>query len=173
MVLGDPANAPAKRPRPSVPDTPEYHRYKRIYWILMGIGVAGVVGTFIGQMYMQDLICQNWMVMMAVAYAGIIGAIIIDNVKIRKLQKAHAKNSESGKKSPKQLKHEEQKALAAKQLEEARKAQRQMKRGNFRLPLPTLRKSAAPDATGEAVGVDDLLPSPTDDAEPSRPENNE
>ena len=169
VVIGDPAKAPAKQSRPSVPDTPEYHRYKRIYWILMGVGVVGIVAMFIAQIYLQDSIGQGWMVFMGVAYAGVIGAIIIDNVKIRKLQKAHAKSNEAGRKSPKQLKHDEQKTLAAKQLEEARKAQRQMKRDNFRLPLPTLRKSAAQNAADDTASANDPQPGLNDDGEFKRP----
>ncbi|MDR2673207.1 MAG: hypothetical protein LBC35_08060 [Coriobacteriales bacterium] len=148
FIVKPAASSAESKPRPSKPDTPEYRKFKRIYWILMGIGIVAVIGSFSSQFFYIDFIeGQGWIILMGIAYVCIIGAIVLDYAKIRKLQKEHTKANDQGKKSPKQLKHDEQKALAAKQLEESRKLQRELKRANSKIPL--LRKPRAGSGSSE------------------------
>ncbi|MDR3136015.1 MAG: hypothetical protein LBU07_01050 [Coriobacteriales bacterium] len=148
------ASAPAS-PRPTTPDTPEYRRYRRIYWVLLIVGVSCAAIMLLSPIYFADALSGSASAtLMGIAYACIIGAIVIDYAKVRKLRQAHERASNPSRKSPKQLKHEERKTLAAKQLEEARKAQRNLKRAGTRLPL--LRKS--PAVVNEGAGDEAALP---------------
>ncbi len=156
------AATPASAPKPTasrVPNTPEYRRYKRIYWILMGVGIVSIALSFGGTFLFPGLLeGAGTMVPMGIAYAAVIGAIVLDYTKIRKMQKAHTSQMASGKQSPKQQKHEMQKAEAAALLEESRKAQRELKRANSKVPF--LRKpkevtEKAEDAEGAAGAVTD------------------
>ncbi|MDR1089346.1 MAG: hypothetical protein LBL23_08790 [Coriobacteriales bacterium] len=122
--------------RPKGPDTPQYRRLKKIYWVLMGIGIVAIVSSFVinfsDPAFMDGM---GMMVPMGVAYVAVISAIVLDYAKIRKLQKAHQKEISGSKGSPKQQKHEAQKKEAAALLEESRKAQKELKRANSKLPF--------------------------------------
>jgi hypothetical protein len=99
-------NKNTKVNKPNVPNTPEYKKFKRIYWVLMAIGIAAVATSFIIQFTVHDVFeSPLWMVPMGIAYVSIIAAIVLDYAKIRRMAKAHVKNSDTGKMSPKQIKH--------------------------------------------------------------------
>lgn len=136
IFIGPPKTNQPAAPRLKGPDTAEYHRLKRIYWVLMGIGVVAIVASFIFNFSTPEFL-EGWgmMLPMGVAYVAVIGAIILDYTKIRKMQKAHAASSEAGRNSPKQLKHQQQKAEAAALLEESKKAQKNLKKANSKLPF--------------------------------------
>ena len=133
--------------RPSaVPTTKQYKDLKRIYWILIGIGVVFVAASFLTQTYYADRM-EIWGVAMGAAYVCIIGAIIFDFAKVRPLVKAHQNqvSGGSGKKSPKQIKHQEEAAERARQIEEFNKAKKQARRLSRRQVL-----GLAPKASGVA-----------------------
>lgn len=148
----------AARTRAKGPDTEEYRRLKRIYWTLMGTGVVAIIISFVINFNFQEVM-DGWamMIPMGIAYAAVIGAIILDYSKIRKLQKAHMGQGDNSKKSPKQLKHEQQKAEAAALLEESKKAQKELKRANSKNPF--VRKPKEVTAKGE----EDLASKTSDD----------
>jgi len=123
------ASGSAAQPKPArssiYPDTPEYKRWRKIYWVLIGIGIVIIAITFILQTNVPDA-AALWGMLMVAAYAFVIGAIVLDFVKIRPLVKAHqaAKGGTAGKKSPKQLKHEQEAAERARELEQYKKARK-------------------------------------------------
>lgn len=133
------------------PTSSEYKRLKRIYWILMGVGIGAIVISLLMN-FMFPMLLNGWgmMVPMAVAYIAVIGAIILDYTKIRKMQRAQ--NGEGGKKSPKQLKHEQERAEAARLMEEQKRAQRKAKRSKSKLSVGKSKDSdeAEPSAQDEA-----------------------
>jgi hypothetical protein len=154
---------------PNVPQTPEYKKYKKIYWILMAVGIASVVVSFLmqfaipGAMELMD--GTGWMIPMGLAYVSIIAAIVLDYAKIRRLTKAHVAASSSGKKSPKQMKHEERKAATAQRMEASKKAQKELKRANSKIPFVGKSGAAEPVEADveEAAEIDDVL-----DVEPAQ-----
>lgn len=136
------------------PDTPEYRRYKKIYWILMGIGIVAVILSFVVNFTVPALL-GGWgmMVPMGIAYAAIIGALVINYAKINKMKKAHMQATVGGKSSPKQQKHEQRKAEAARLLEENKKAQKEQKRANSKLPfMRKPKEEAEADTSDKAEG---------------------
>jgi uncharacterized membrane protein len=145
------AAKPTSRPvNPNVPQTPEYKRLKRIYWVLMGIGIFFIVVSFLVQMYGYDYMAQNefmtnygFLLLMAPAYICLISGLILDYTKIRKLQRAHIRSSDSSKMSPKQIKHEQDKAEAARAMEESRQRQKEIKRAGSKIPLYRKKESSA------------------------------
>ncbi len=156
FVAPRPTDANANVPvRGKGPDTPEYKRLKKIYWILMGVGVAAIIVSFIINFNFPEFL-DGWgmMVPMVLAYVAVIGALILDYSKIRKMQKEYNKAaSGGGRNSPKQQKHEQQKAEAARLLEEQKKAQKELKRANSKMPFKRKSKEDAdlgiPDETEE------------------------
>lgn len=128
------------KPKGKGPDTPEYKRLKRIYWTLMGVGVVAIALSLLMNFQFPEML-SGWgmMVPMGVAYVAVIGAIILDYTKIRKMQRAH--QGDDSKKSPKQLKHEQERAEAARLMEENKKAQRELKRANSKIPFISKSKS--------------------------------
>jgi uncharacterized membrane protein len=132
------------------PTTKRYKDLRRIYWILLGIGVVFVAMSFIFQMNYYDRV-EVWGVPMGLAYVMIIGAIIFDFVKVKPLVKAHQKqiSGGSGRKSPKQLKHEQEAAERARQIEEFNKAKKQARRFSPRQVLERLpKRGSGSDAAG-------------------------
>lgn len=136
------------------PDTPEYKKLKRIYWVLMGVGIVAIAISFLINFTAPEFM-DGWgmMLPMGVAYIAVIGAIILDYSKIRKMQREHNKQVVGGKMSPKQLKHEQQKAEAAALLEEQKKAQKEQKRANSKLPF--IKKTTAATTEEESPATSD------------------
>ncbi|MDR1016622.1 MAG: hypothetical protein LBL67_04065 [Coriobacteriales bacterium] len=98
---------------------PQYKKLRRIYWVLMAIGVVSVVASLLIQMNIKDNVVA-WMVPMGVAYVTVIGALIIDFSKIRPIMKKAARSN--GSLSPKQLKHEQEKQAQAAAIQAEKKA---------------------------------------------------
>lgn len=143
------AQQPAQ-PRGKGPDTPEYKKLKRIYWVLMAVGVVAIIISFIINFSFPNML-DGWamMVPMGIAYVAVIGAIILDYSKIRKMQREYLGDGGGGKQSPKQLKHAQQKAEAAALLEESKRAQKEMKRANSKNPFVRKPKSVLPDDSSD------------------------
>jgi hypothetical protein len=168
------ANAAAAR-RSAFPATKQYKDLRRIYWIMIAIGVVFVIASFIAQMNFYDRL-EIWGVTMGAAYVCIIGAIILDFAKIKPLVKAHQRqlNGGSGKKSPKQIKHEEEAAQRAREIEEFNKAKKQARRRNIRKAVGLASKAVdetapatpetPPAAAQAAVPAEPAMP-----AEPAEP----
>jgi len=123
------------QPAPGMPNSEEYKKWRRIYWILMAIGVATVIITFIMN-YAFKSTASIWVI--AVAYVAIIGAFLVEFRKVRPLIKAYQAKQNGGNKSPKQLKHEKEAAEQAAALEAARKAAKQAKKPSRRKPKDTV-----------------------------------
>ncbi len=89
---------------PGMPTSEEYQKWRKRYWALVIVGVVCIALSFIMQM---NGMAQSpmTMVILAVAYPAIIGALIIDFRKVKPLIRAHQGTS-SGNKSPKQLPEE-------------------------------------------------------------------
>lgn len=146
--------APASAARTKGPDTPEYHRLRRIYWTLLGIGVAAIVVSILINATAGSMM-DGWgsLLPMAVAYPAVIAAMILDFTKIKKMRVAHEAGA-SGKQSPKQQKHMQNKAEAAAMLEASKKTQRDLKRAQSRIPFIASKAKTAID-TGDAAGGDE------------------
>jgi len=109
------------------PDTPQYRRLKYIYYTLLGAGIVFIVFVLLLNLTSPQLANNMGMyIPMGVAYACVISALILDFVKIKKLQREHLAGPQN-KQSHKQQKHAQQRAEAAK-LEESKKAQKKRKR---------------------------------------------
>lgn len=149
-----PAGSAPRSTNSQNPDTPEYHRAKRLYWILMGVGVVAIMAAFVLN-FMMPSVLDGWgmMIPMGVAYAAVIAAIILDYTKVRKMQKEFRRGAESGKGSPKQIKHDQRKKEAAALLEERRKAEKELKRANSKL---TFKRNRSDDdaAAGSKTDTD-------------------
>jgi uncharacterized membrane protein YcjF (UPF0283 family) len=111
---------------PNMPKTEEYRKWRRIYWILLGVGIVCIA---ISSLYMMSGGGSQvvWMASIGTAYAVIIAAFIVDFRKVRPLIKAHQKQG-VGSKTPKQLKHEQESKERAEAIEAARKAAREAKK---------------------------------------------
>lgn len=133
-------------PPPNMPNSEEYRKWRRIYWILMAIGVAAVaVGFVLNFMTQTSTQSYAFIATLIVAYPVIIGAFIIDWRKVRPLIRQHQTTGGSAAKSPKQLKHEQESRQRAEALEAARRAEKQAKRAPKRKAQGTL-------APGEEAG---------------------
>ena len=116
--------APAPTTGPSrYPTTPEYKRLRKLYWLLMGVALIALVITMFIQMAQVEL-GAGMMIVLGFAYAAAIGAFVVHFVKIRPLEKAHNAQYSGGKKTPKQIKHESEAAAYARELQEARDAEK-------------------------------------------------
>ncbi|MCL2529633.1 MAG: hypothetical protein FWE41_04800 [Coriobacteriia bacterium] len=117
------------------PDTPEYRRLKYTYWAMLagGLGAAALslILTYLIPSELQNMALNAPLI---IAYAAIIGALILDTTKIKKIQRAHMAQG-TGRKSPKQVKHARQQAEAAALLEQSKKAQKDQKRANSKIPF--------------------------------------
>jgi membrane protein involved in colicin uptake len=113
-------------PPPNMPETEEYRKWRKLYWILLAIGIVFVAASFAT----QSLVPQNQtlvMITLGCAYAPIIGAFIVDFRKVRPLVRTHQRQASTNK-SPKQLKHEQEARERAEAMEAARKAARGAKK---------------------------------------------
>jgi hypothetical protein len=116
-------------PAPNMPSTEEYRKWRKVYWILLAIGIGAVIISFMMQINLPS--ASVWMAPLGIAYACIIAAFIIDFRKVRPLIKEHQKQG-TGNKSPKQLKHEQEAKERAEAIEAARKAARVAKKSQRR-----------------------------------------
>jgi endonuclease V-like protein UPF0215 family len=113
-------------PPGNMPQTEEYRKWRRIYWILLIIGIVCVASSFI----YQTVDGRNqviWWVSIITSYAVIIAAFVVDLRKVKPLVKLYQKHG-AGNKTPKQLKHEQESKERAAAIEAARKAERNTKK---------------------------------------------
>jgi hypothetical protein len=113
-------------PNPAMPQSEEYKKWRKIYWILIGVGIVAIALSMVAQ-YTYTTFSSLWMVTLGFAYVAIIAAFFIDFRKVKPLVKAH-QSMGSGNKSPKQLKHEQEARDRAAAAEAARKAAKAAKK---------------------------------------------
>jgi len=124
----------SRGPNLKYPQTPEYKKLRKYYWTLMGVALVAVLISLVTQM--SGFFPQSaWMVCLGVAYLCAIGGIILDVVKIRPMVKVHTEQFASGKKTPKQIKHETEAAAYARELQLAREAEKTARRSDGRAGL--------------------------------------
>lgn len=70
-----------------VPTSPEYKRYRKIWWILIIIGLALTAVTWAMREWMPEQATISYVVL-GIAYVAIVGALLLDFLKIRPLRKA-------------------------------------------------------------------------------------
>ena len=114
------------------PDTPEYRKWRRIWW---GFIIAALALTSL------SFFAAGWFggnrvpmyVMLGLGYAALIVAIVIDVTKVRKIRNAAASSGSKSKMSKKQRKAEEarraEEAARAREAEEAKRAAKAAKKG--------------------------------------------
>jgi hypothetical protein len=117
-------------PNPNAPSSEEYRKWRRVYWILIVIGMVFIAAALIVQLNLPDRPVIS-MVSLACAYAPVIAAFVIDRRKVQPILKERQKLS-TGNKSPKQLKHEQEARERAAAVEAARKAAKDAKKSQRR-----------------------------------------
>jgi hypothetical protein len=137
-----PAPVPQAQRVAPFPTTPRYKKLRRYYWILMGVGVVGVVLSLLCNVVLQGA-GMLWIAPMALAYAGVVGALILDFTKIRPIVRAYQSGA-SQNKSPKQLKHDQEAAAQAAALQAEKKARKSSKRTKSATAARMDAMSAAP-----------------------------
>ncbi|MDR1367410.1 MAG: hypothetical protein LBJ76_01655, partial [Candidatus Accumulibacter sp.] len=107
-------------PNPNMPSSEEYRKWRRIYWILLAIGIVVVIISMLYNNLVDKTLTPILIFFMVIAYGTIIGALVVDFRKVKPLLRAHQQAPDS--KTPKQIKHQQEAAAEAARLEEARKA---------------------------------------------------
>jgi hypothetical protein len=150
------ATGPNAQPNLSLPlvKTPQYKRLKRLHYTLLGCALVSIGLSFFLQMngFQEQTIVTALLV---IGYATAIGGIVLDFGKIRPLIKRQHAAAGSGRKSPKQLKHEMEANEQAKRLQEARDAEKASKRGGIRRLVKRDVTATASPATGASAHADD------------------
>jgi len=123
--LKKPENEQKKAPVTTL-KTAEYLKWRKIYWILIGIGLVAVIASLFITNYVEYG-APVFIVLMVIAYAAIISSFIINLRKMRPLERRNTVAS-NAKKSPKALKHEQEAREQAAQIEAARKAEKARKK---------------------------------------------
>ena len=122
----------------------------------MGLQMSGVTLDFV------------WYILLGVGYACAIAALILDFAKIRPIVRTHQQRMTTGKKSPKQIKHETEAATFALELEKAREAEKAAKKGSprggaFKKQPRIIEAKSSAELTDEAIK--ELL----DEEQPTKP----
>jgi len=113
----------------------EYKKWKRVYWILLGVGIVAVAGSFF-IMQGTEGYSPFLIVLLVIAYSAVIAAFVVDFKKVRPFTKRQQAQG-SGKKTPKVIKHEQEAAAQAAAVEAARKAARTSKKAPRRMDEDT------------------------------------
>ncbi len=140
------------------PDTPEYHRWRRYWWISIVLALSLTALSFVVQIAIPDSAVASY-VLLGVGYALLIVAIWIDMGKVRKIRRAYADRMMAGRSKAATRARKAEKAAAQKEAAEARKlgeaeaAKRDAKaqaqaHGNFFTHLFSKGKSAAAGVSG-------------------------
>ncbi len=98
------------------PKTPEYKKWRRIWWACMGVGVAAIAASLIASYFFPEIENLN-LILLGFAYAGVLSALVIDGAKVRKLRREYALAMDA-KKSSKEERAAEKKARAEKKAAE-------------------------------------------------------
>jgi hypothetical protein len=113
-------------PNPNMPQTEEYKKWRKIYWILIAAGVVCIaISLFAGVLFPPpegSPMSTLGMVSLGGAYVVIIAAFAIDFSKVKPIVKKHQASNSNGNMTPKQRKHEQEARERAAAAEAARKA---------------------------------------------------
>ncbi len=102
------------------PDTDEFRKWRRIWWVFIIIALALTSLSFFAAGWFPTR--TPMYVMLAGGYAALIVAVVIDVVKVRKIRNAEAAKRASSKMSKKERKAQEEREARAKAEEEAKRA---------------------------------------------------
>ena len=94
------------------PTSPEYKKFRKIWWILLGVAVGMTALSWVFQVWLPDVKNISYVVL-ALAYTGIIGAFYVDYKYVRPIRTAHQN------KAAKPLSKNKQRQLDKKMAEEA------------------------------------------------------
>jgi hypothetical protein len=114
------------------PKTAEFKKWRKVYWVLMVVGIAVVVISLAYNQINGGIGSSPvFIFLMVVAYGTIIGALVIDFKKIKPEQRAQRSGASTAK-TPKQLKHQQDQAAEAARIEAARKAAKSARKSKRR-----------------------------------------
>lgn len=102
------------------PDTPEYKRWRRIWWITIVVALSLTALSFVVQIAIPDATVGSY-VLLGIGYAALIFAIWIDMGKVRKMRRAYAQQMMGGKSKAATKARKAEKAQAQREAEQARK----------------------------------------------------
>jgi len=122
--LKTPENEQKKAPVASY-KTPEYLKWRKIYWILLAIGITALFISFFSTNYIEYG-SPPYIILLVIVYAAIFGSFYVNYRKMRPLEKKSM--AAAAKKTPKALKHEQEAREQAAQVEAARKAAKARKK---------------------------------------------
>jgi len=111
----------------NMPKSEEYKKWKRVYWILLGVGIVAVAASFFLMNSAAGGYSPFLIVMLVIAYGAVIAAFVVDFKKVRPFTRRQQAQA-TGKKTPKVLKHEQEAAAQAAAVEAARKAAKATKK---------------------------------------------
>lgn len=139
------------------PPTAEYKRWRRIWWVLL-VGAIAMTGLSFGARYWFPGFESLSMITLGVAYAMIIGALVVDFVKIRKVRRAYqnemeAKKTKASKAEAKKLAEEQAAEKAAAEAKAAEKAAKKGERNSIMDRIKGNKNSQEAPEEGAAVGA--------------------
>lgn len=102
------------------PDTPEYHRWRRYWWVSIVLALSLTALSFVVQIAIPDSAVASY-VLLGVGYALLIFAIWVDMGKVRKVRRAYADRMMAGRSKAATRARKAEKAAAQKEAAEARK----------------------------------------------------
>ena len=102
------------------PDTPEYHRWRRYWWVSIVLALSLTALSFVVQIAIPDSAVASY-VLLGVGYALLIFAIWVDMGKVRKIRRAYADRMMAGRSKAATRARKAEKAAAQKEAAEARK----------------------------------------------------
>ncbi len=102
------------------PPLPEYKKWRKVWWGLLIFAVVMTASSFLVRFIMPENDMAS-MIVLGGAYIGIIGALVIDGLKIRKIRKEYQQTMIA--KETKAMRAAEKKQRAAKAQEEAEAAE--------------------------------------------------
>ncbi len=102
----------------SVPDTPRYKKFRRIWWILMGIAVVFMVLSWVLQEYAPGAVSY---VFIGLAYVTLLAAFVLEFTKVSKERKLYAADMEKKLKEAR-IKEKKERARQARQNAQRRNA---------------------------------------------------
>jgi hypothetical protein len=146
------------------PDTPEYKKWRRIWWIAIGVAMGLTALSFLIMMLLPDSPMVGY-VMLGLAYALLFFSIWIDLAKVRKIRNAYRdqmmnSNSKAAKAKRREAAEEQKKVEAEQAAADAKKkAAREARMGKVKGVFGGKKKAddagksaeAAADATADAA----------------------
>lgn len=95
------------------PPTAEFKKWRKIWWVFLIGAIVMVIFSFLGRAVLPETEVLT-LVFLGIGYAGIVGALLIDFVKLKKIRRAYQQEMQ-GKVSKEQRAKEKQERAAAAQ----------------------------------------------------------